>query len=75
MLRPYSPEEGRVREMEIRAAVVRAARDRRDGGVPPGSSRGLSTAIAAGLRRLADRLDAGSVPGSPAPSARGVATS
>jgi len=81
MLRPFSPEEGRVREMEIRTAVTRAVRGREascaSSARPPceKSSAGPAIALAAALRRLADRLDARPVPGSPAPSARGVATS
>ena len=74
MLRPFSPEEGRAREMEIRAAVARAVRDRNEGTAPSRRSGRSAVALATALRRLADRLDARPVPGSSAPSARGMAT-
>jgi hypothetical protein len=68
MLRPFSPEEGRVREMEIRAAVARKARTLRDGAPPSAGTAGRpAIALAAALRRVADRLDARPAPGRSAP--------
>jgi hypothetical protein len=68
MMRPYGPEMEQFRELELRAAVARARRNRSNGAEPSRSASRGTQALAGALRRVANRLDAaGASP--PVPSA------
>jgi hypothetical protein len=58
MMRPYGPELDRTRELEARAALVRALRSRDEGAAPARRARRPAVAVAGALRRVANRLDA-----------------
>jgi hypothetical protein len=66
MMRPYGPEIDPTRELEVRAALVRALRTRDEGTAPARSTRRPAQALAGALRRAANRLDA---PGTTTPAA------
>jgi hypothetical protein len=58
MMRPYGPEMEQFRELELRAAVARARRNRTDRTEPSRSASRGTQALAGALRRVANRLDA-----------------
>jgi hypothetical protein len=73
MIRPFGPEMEQARELEVRAALVRAQRIRPESAEPSRSSGRTALALATALRRVANRLDSSGAPG-PQPAAVSGAT-